>query len=151
MLDTERSPAAEITLLYHQRWELETGFNEPHTHTLERLEALRPGTPDRIRQELFALAMVYNSVRLEMARGARHLEVSPLRISYRTSLLLIRTLWLSACVVAAGRLPQDLGQLTGDIALLVLPARRLRSYPRAVRIKMTRYPRKVCASAPLPS
>ena len=54
-------------------------------------------------------------------------------------------------VVAAGRLPQYLEQLTSDIALLVLPARRPRSYPRAVKIKMTRYPRKVRASAPLPS
>ena len=87
--------------------------------------------------------MVYNLVRLEMARVAGQLEVSPLRISYRTSLLLIRTLWLSAWVVAAGRLPQYLEQLAGDITLLVLPARRARSYPRAVKIKMTRYPRKV--------
>jgi hypothetical protein len=151
MLDAERYPAAEIIELYHQRWELETGFDELHTHTLERLEALRSQTPDRIRQELFALAVVYNLVRLEMARVAGQLEVSPLRISYRTSLLLIRTLWLSAWVVAAGRLPQYLEQLTGDMALLVLPARRPRSYPRAVKIKMTRYPRKVRASAPLPS
>ena len=100
-----------------------------HTHTLERLEALRAQTPDRIRQELFALAVVDDLVRLEMARVARYLEVSPLRISYQTSLLLIRTLWLSAWVVAAGRLPQYLEQLAGDIALLVLPARRPRSYP----------------------
>ena len=49
----------------------------PHTHTLERLEALRSQTPDRIWQELFALAVVYNMVRLEMARVAGHLEVSP--------------------------------------------------------------------------
>ena len=151
MLDVERPPAAEITLLYHQRWELETGFDELHTHTLERLEALRSQTPDRIQQELFALAVVDNLVRLEMARGAQLLEVSPFRSSYRTSLLLIRTLWLSAWVVAAGRLPQDLEQLTGDIASLVLPAKRPRSYPRAVNIKMTRYPRKGRASAPLPS
>jgi hypothetical protein len=130
MLDAERYPAAEITLLYHQRWERETGFDELHTHTLERLEALRSGTPDRIRQELFALAVVHNLVRLEMARVNGCLEVSPLRISYRTSLLLVRTLWLGAWVV--------------------LPARRPRWYPRAVKIKMTRSPRKVRVSAPLP-
>jgi hypothetical protein len=40
MLDAERSPATEIIELYHQRWELETGCDELHTHTLERLEAL---------------------------------------------------------------------------------------------------------------
>ena len=31
MQGAERSPAAEITLFYHQRWELETGFDELHT------------------------------------------------------------------------------------------------------------------------
>jgi len=91
MLDADRYPAAEILALYHQRWKLETGFDELRTHTLERLEDLRSQTPDRIGQELFALAVVYNLVRLEMTRVAQHLEVSPLRISYRTSLLLIRT------------------------------------------------------------
>jgi hypothetical protein len=96
MLDAERYPAAELIELYHQRWEFETRFDELHTHTLERLEALRSQTPDRIRQALFAMAVVYNLVRLEMARVAGHVEVSPLRSSYRTSLLLIRTLWLGA-------------------------------------------------------
>ena len=45
------------------------------TQPLERLEALRSQTPDRIQQELFALAVVYNLVRLEMARVAGLLEV----------------------------------------------------------------------------
>ena len=115
------------------------------------MEALRSQTPDQIQQEPFALAVVYNLVRLKMARMAELLEVSPLRISYRTSLLLIRTLWLSAWVMAAGRLPQYLEQLTGDVALLVLPARRPRSYPQAFKTRMTRYPRKVRASDPFPA
>ncbi len=148
MLDTKRYPAAEIIELYHQRWEIETSFDELHTHTLERLETLRSQTPVRVKQELFALAVVYNLVRLEMARVAQQLGLSPLRISYRTSLLLLRTLWLSAWVVASGRLPQYLEQLTSDMKLLILPERRPRHYPRAVKIKMTRYPRKVRSSAP---
>ena len=85
------------------------------------------------------------------ARHHGHRSGSEEVIADFDSLLLIRTLWLSAWVVAAGRLPQYLEQLASDIALLVLPARRPRSYPRAVKIKMTRYPRKVRASAPLPS
>ena len=67
MLDTERDPAAEIMEFDHQRWELETGFDELHTHTLERLEALRSQPPDRIQQALCALAVVDNLVRLELA------------------------------------------------------------------------------------
>ncbi len=41
VLDAECYPAAEITELYHQRWELATGSDKLHAHTLERLEALR--------------------------------------------------------------------------------------------------------------
>jgi hypothetical protein len=134
MLGAERHPAAEIIERHHQRWEFETRFDELNTYTLERLEALRSGTPDRIRQELFALAVVYNLVRLEMARVAGHVEVSPLRSSYRTSLLLTRTLWLGVWVVAAGRLPQYLEQLPGDItfpfvAQSCCPSYPLRSHP----------------------
>jgi hypothetical protein len=62
------------------------------------------------------LAVAYNPVRLEMARGADQLEVRPLRIFNRASLLLIRSLWLSAWAVAAGRLPQYLAQHAGEIA-----------------------------------
>ena len=42
--------AAEIIALYHERWELELGFDEIKTHTLEREETLRSRTPERIRQ-----------------------------------------------------------------------------------------------------
>lgn len=40
LLDPVAYPAAEIIELYHERWELELGFDEVKTHTLEREEAL---------------------------------------------------------------------------------------------------------------
>jgi hypothetical protein len=119
-------------------------------HSGVQTQELLSASPS-LEEKLFALAVAYNPVRLELARGADQLEVRPLRIFNRASLLLIRSLWLSAWAVAAGRLPQYLAQLAGEMALLVLPARRPRSYPRAVQIKMTRAPRKVRVSAPLPS
>jgi hypothetical protein len=119
-------------------------------HSGVQTQELLSASPS-LEEKLFALAVAYNPVRLEMAQGADQLEVRPLRIFNRASLLLIRSLWLSAWAVAAGRLPQYLAQLAGEMALLVLPARRPRSYPRAVQIKMTRAPRKVRVSAPLPS
>ena len=55
----------------HERWELELGFDEVKTHTLERQEALRSKTPARVQPEVWGLALGYNLVRLAMARVAR--------------------------------------------------------------------------------
>ena len=139
LLDPKAYPAHEIVALYHERWELELGFDEIKTHTLEREEALRSRAPERLRQELWGLAIGYNLVRLEMERAAQRIGQPPSRISYRASLLMIRNFWLAAWQVATGNLPRRLDILHEDVALNVLPPRRPRRYPRAVKIKMSNY------------
>lgn len=142
LVDPAAYPAAEIVTLYHERWEIELGFDEVKTHTLEREEALRSTTPARIAQELWGLAIGYNLVRLAMARTAARLGVPPPRISYRHALQLVRLCWLTGWLATPGVLPRRLEQLDQELALLVLPERRPRRYPRAVKIKMSNYPRK---------
>ena len=143
LLDPVTYPAAEIVALYHERWELEIGFDEIKTHTLEREEALRSRAPERIRQEIWGLAIGYNLVRLEMARVAARAAVAPPRISYRHTLMLIRNFWLAAWLAPPGVLPRRLEALHAELALLLLPPRRSqRRFPRAVKIKMSNYPLK---------
>ena len=142
LLDPAAYPAPEIVTLYHERWEIELGFDEVKTHTLEREEALRSKTPARIAQELWGLAIGYNLVRLAMARVAGRLGVPPPRISYRHALQLVRLCWLTGWLASPGVLPRRLDRLDEELALLVLPERRPRRYPRAVKIKMSNYPRK---------
>jgi Insertion element 4 transposase N-terminal/Transposase DDE domain len=143
LLDPKTYPAAEIIALYHERWELELGFDEVKTHTLEREEALlRCKAPERIRQELWGLALAYNLVRLAMARVARRADVSPTRISYRHALNFIRAFWLTAHFASPGVLPRRLEALHQELALLILPPRRPRRFPRTVKIKMSKFPRK---------
>lgn len=143
LLDPATYPAAEIVALYHERWELELGFDEVKTHTLEREEALRSRAPERVRQEIWGLAIGYNLVRLEMARVAGRAEVPPQRISYRHTLMLIRNFWLAAWLAQPGVVPRLLEALHAEIALLLLPPRRSqRRFPRAVKIKMSNYPLK---------
>jgi hypothetical protein len=43
---------------------------------------------------------------------------------------------------SAGRWPKRLVHLREDLAHFILPERRARSYPRAVKIKMSNYARK---------
>jgi hypothetical protein len=143
LLDPVAYPAAEVVALYHERWELELGFDEVKTHTLEREEALRSKTPARVTQEVWGLALGYNLVRLAMARVAVRARVPPVRISFRHALQFIRLFWLTAWTTSPGVLPRRLEALHDELALLVLPERRSqRRYPRAVKIKMSNYPRK---------
>lgn len=148
LLDPGAYPAAELAALYHERWELELGFDEIKTHALEREESLRSRVPERVLQEVWGLAIAYNLVRLHMAQVAQRAGVSPCRISFRHALLLMRGFWLTAWVTRPGNLPHRLEGLHQELALLILPPRRPRRYPRAVKIKMSNYPRNKGPHAP---
>jgi hypothetical protein len=145
LLDSVAYPAAELIALYHERWELEIGYDEIKTHLLEREEAIRSRTPTGVRQELWGIGLAYNLVRLEMERAAAEAGVSPSRISFVNSLALIRNAWLvwSTAPLAPGRIPEGLLNLRRHLKLLLLPERRPeRRYPRLVKIKMSGYNRK---------
>lgn len=141
LLDPEKYPADQIRELYHERWEVESGYDEIKTHTLEREEALRSRKPERVRQELWGLFVAYNLVRRQMERFANRQGISPLRVSYRASLLLVR----STCLCAAtgvGSVKKLLDSMDEQMKLLILPPRRDRRAPREVKIKMSNYKRK---------
>jgi hypothetical protein len=88
------------------------------------------------------LLLAYNLVRLVMSRAAPRARVPPARLSYRYALLALRAFWHAAWDTSPGTLPRRLVALLDEIALFVLPERRPRRYPRAVKIKMSNYPRK---------
>jgi hypothetical protein len=48
LLDPKLYPASEILALYHERWELELGFDELKTEMLDREETLRSKSPGRL-------------------------------------------------------------------------------------------------------
>lgn len=143
LLDPVEYPADAVVLLYHERWEVEIGFDEAKTHALERQEAhLRSQSPERILQEAWGLLVAYNLIRVEMAAVAIEQGVPPRRISFRHAIMLIRNAWLSAWLMKPAHLPAMLGTLRAEMALLVLPKRRDRSCPREAKIKMSNYPKK---------
>jgi hypothetical protein len=144
LVDPAAYPADEIVDLYHERWELEIGYDEMKTHMLAREEAIRSKTPAGVRQELWGIALAYNLVRLEMERAADEARVEPTRISFVNALALVRYTWLISATppLAPGKIPARLADLRRQLKLLVLPARRDRRYPRVVKIKMSAYNRK---------
>jgi hypothetical protein len=141
LIDAEIYPAAELVDLYHERWEIELGYDEIKTEILEREEAIRSKSPSAVAQELWGILLAYNLVRLEMERVAAEAGVEPTRISFISALHLVCDEWLWCAVAKPGAIPKHLRNLRAKLARLVLPARRARAYPRAVKVKMSSYPR----------
>ena len=142
LLDSSLYPACEISGLYHERWELELGYDEIKTEILERMEAIRSEAPERVKQEIWGLVTAYNLVRREMEAAAMELGLPPQRLSFRMSLRLIRDLFMWAAVASPGTLPKMLKDLRIEMKDLILPPRRsMRRYKRHVKIKMSGYAR----------
>jgi hypothetical protein len=142
LVDPKTYPAAEIVALYHERWDIEIGYDEVKTKMLESVP-LRSKNVDRVRQEIWGLLIAYNLVRLEIARVADDAGVSPLRISFVAVFRMICDEWLWCAIASPGAIPKHLRNLRDNVSLFVLPPRRSeRSYPRAVKVKMSSYPRK---------
>jgi hypothetical protein len=145
LTDPKKYPRDELVELYHERWEVEIGYDEIKTHMLAREEAIRSRTPATVRQELWAIGLAYNLVRLEMERAADEAGVPPTRISFVNALSMICHAWIvwSTPPLAPGRIPAALIDLRSRLRLLLLPERRPeRSYPRVVKIKMSNYDKK---------
>jgi hypothetical protein len=145
LTDPLKYPPDEVIELYHERWEIELGYDELKTHMLAREEALRSRTPAAVRQELWGIALAYNLVRLEMERVANEAGIAPTRISFVNALSMICHSWMvwSMPPLAPGRIPSWTVDLSRQLRMLLLPERRPeRSYPRVVKIKMSNYDKK---------
>jgi hypothetical protein len=141
LLDPTKYPAKEIVALYHERWEIEMGFDELKTDMLERNVPMRSQTPQGVRQELWGVLLAYNLVRREMEQVAKEANVSPLRISFIASYRFIRDEFLWCAVARPGAIPAHLKRLRQQLSLFLLPQRRSgRRYPRAVKRKSSQYP-----------
>jgi hypothetical protein len=140
--DPKLFPAPEVIGLYHERWEIELGYDELKTEVLDREEAIRSKSPVAVAQELWGILLAYNLVRLEIERIAEEAGVEPTRISFVAAFRLICDEWLWSAVASPGAIPKHLRELRANIARLVLPSRRARSFPRVVKVKLSSYPVK---------
>src|SRR5215216_4915831 len=90
ILDPHRAPAAELSALYPQRWELETALDELKTHQRGPGVVLRSRHPDGVRQEVWAHLLVHYAIRTLMHQAALDGEVDPDRLSFTRSLHIAR-------------------------------------------------------------
>lgn len=143
LIDPKAFPAREIVNLYHERWELELGYDEIKTHLLQSEVTLRSRTVTMVQQELWGLLVAYNLIRLEMDAIAQEADVAPNRVSFMASVRFIRDEWQWLSLASPGAIPTKLRKMRQNLAQFVLPPRRAsRRYPRAVKIKMSNYKKK---------
>jgi len=143
MTDSRRYPATDIVDLYSYRWEIELGYREMKQHLLHNRLTLRSQLPDMVRQELWGVLLAYNLLRFQMAQMAYSLKgVEPNELSFtQAAAFLIRQLSMLPAV-SPGRVPEVMQTITDMAPAFVLPYRRERHYPRAVRRRPQKYPVK---------
>ena len=90
ILDHELAPAAELAALYHDRWEIETAFDELKTHLRGARIILRSKTPDLVRQEFYGLLMAHYAVRGLMHEAALSAAEDPDRLSFLHAVRVVR-------------------------------------------------------------
>jgi hypothetical protein len=70
ILEPERAPAEELAPLYHERWEMETAFDEFKTHLRGSDRVLRSKTPELVRQEAWGFLLAHYAIRTLMHEAA---------------------------------------------------------------------------------
>ena len=82
--------ARELAALYHERWEIETAFDELKTHLRGRRIVLRSKTPDLVKQEFYGLLLAHYAIRGLMHEAAVKAEVDPDEFSFVHAVRVVR-------------------------------------------------------------
>jgi hypothetical protein len=93
ILEPERAPAEEVAALYHERWEMETAFDELKTHLRGGQRVLRSKTPALVRQEAWGFLLAHFAIRSlmhEAALGALPRARDPDTVSFTHTLRVTR-------------------------------------------------------------
>jgi len=90
LLDAEQAPALELAALYHERWEIESVFDEFKTHLRANSTVLRSKTPELVQQELWGLLLAHFAIRQLMVQAAYPRQIDPDRLSFVHALRVLK-------------------------------------------------------------
>jgi hypothetical protein len=139
LLDHRRYPASELVRLYHERWEVESAYFAIKKTMLGR-RVLRSRTLPGIAQEVYALLTAYQLIRIAIADATGMVPgADPDRASFSIALQTARDQVIQAQGVIADTTIDLVGAIGQAILDQPMPARRLRTSPRAVKRPLSRY------------
>jgi hypothetical protein len=139
VLDPDEAPAAELAALYGERWEFETTLDEMKTHQRGPRVVLRSKSPGGVRQEAYGYLCTHYAIRALMAGAASGHSIDPDRISFTRALNAARRSVRAGLGASSATLAAALPATINEICRRLLPPRRLRAAPRAVKRKMSNY------------
>ncbi len=132
-------PATEIITLYRQRWEIETAYAELKQSILGG-RVLRARTPAGIEQEIYALLVTYQALRIAIADATlTRPDIDPDRGSFTVALDAARDQLTKAAGVIADTTIDLVGAIGRTVLDHLMPARRLRTNPRVVKRAISKY------------
>lgn len=139
LLDAKLYPARELAALYHERWEIELGFDEIKIHMMGKTPCLRSRTPLGCLQEIYGMLIAHLAIRSLMLEAANTQGLDPDRISFTDSIRIIHWAMVRMQAVRTELLPIYYGMMLDEIASHVLPPRRNRINPRVVKQKVSKF------------
>jgi hypothetical protein len=125
--------ADELAGVYNQRWEQETGHDQLKTHLRGPGKVLRSRLPDLVHQEIWAYLIVHHAISALSAKASAAADLDPDRISFTKALRLIHRTATGTADVPPQEWTDHLPKHLTDIADLLIPPRRDRDCPRAVK------------------
>ncbi|BCL20628.1 transposase domain-containing protein [Streptomyces tuirus] len=138
-LFARKYPADELVALYRERWEIELAFDEIKNH-LGPGGPIRSRTPEGVRQELWAYLAVHHAIRqFAHATALARPVVDADRVSNLKCVRIVRRSVPSQLGATATKLTRSFAEAGREARARLLPARRGRDCPRAVK-KPNRWP-----------
>ncbi|MQT02687.1 IS4 family transposase [Streptomyces jumonjinensis] len=139
LLDARRYPALDLVRLYHERWETESAYFEIKKSMLGR-RVLRSKTWAGIAQEVYALLSTYQALRIAITDATGTVpNTDPDRASFSIALQTARDQIIQAAGVIADTVIDLVGTIGRAVLDQLMPTRRLRVSPRAVKRPLSRY------------
>lgn len=139
LVDHRQYPAFDLVRLYHERWEVETAFLELKS-TILGGRVLRARTPAGVRQEIYAVLITYQAIRLAMADATdSQPALDPDRACFTTALSAARDLVVQAANAVAGTVIDLVGAIGRRVLANLMPDRRTRLAPRIVKRAISKY------------
>jgi hypothetical protein len=133
IVDPADAHADELAAGYHQRWEEETGNDQLKTHLRGPGRGLRSRLPDLVHQEIWSYLIVHHAISALTAKASAAADLDPDRISFTKALRLIRRTATGTADIPPTDWTDQLPKHLADIAVLLIPPRRERTSPRAVK------------------
>jgi hypothetical protein len=132
-------PATELVRLYHQRWEIETAYLELKSSILGG-RVLRARTPAGIEQEIYALLVAYQALRIAICDATlTQPDIDPDRGSFTVALNAARDQVIQATDVIAETAVDLAGPIGRQVLDNLLPDRRCRTSPRVVKRAISKH------------